>query len=440
MIPRAIGLLILPILIALAACEPTPRQDASPVPDTPAANARPGASPPAIGPRPGPALSSIAREPTIRVRVAANQAQADIHGPGDLHVSPAPNVAPRIFTPPLRITRQQTNWILRDARGQTLAWAVPTLRVSHASDAPLSVGRTAYPGQLVVVPAADERRLHVVNHLPLEQYLPGVVYRELYPNWSPAAFRAQAIAARSYALWEMTLQPHRAWDLESTTASQAYAGSTDHANANAAVAATRGMVLAYGGRVVPAFYNSTSGPIAQDAIVAFPNRAPNIPPLVGGPRGEWDRTSPHYRWQVTRTKQDLAARLAAWGRANRHPIAGLSGVNRINISRRTRSGPRPAAFLITDVNRGFHELPAESFRQAANHPAPGLGPVSRQQRLKSSFVTIQVNPTSITFAGHGFGHGVGMSQFGAQALAVQGHDHPAILRFYYPGSEIKRVY
>ena len=427
------------ILLLFIGCTPSPSTPGHPLA---------GSVPPASSAKrvlgTGPALASIRREPILRVRVATGQHQVRITATGLIQIAAGPGQTARSLTPPLTIERQSSRWLIREARGRTLTWPTANLYLTGANGGTLQLGAEAsgahYPGQLVLVADRDASRFHVVNHVPLERYLPGVIYRELYPGWHPQTFEAQAIAARSYALWEMTLRPSRAWDLESTTASQAYIGLTDHAKANHAVAATRGMVLAYQGHVVPAFYCSTVGRIAQDAVVAFPGRIANIAPLVGGPRGNWDQASPHDRWTITRRKEDLARRLAGWGRARHHPIAHLSGLQRISVSRRTRSGQRAAAVMITDAQRQLYELPAESFRQAANYAGQGLPALPKNQRLKSSQVEINIGPTTITFLGQGFGHGVGMSQFGAQAMAKAGYQAPAILKVYYPGAAISRAY
>src|SRR5690606_12526244 len=150
--------------------------------------------------------------------------------------------------------------------------------------------------------------------LPMETYLPGVLHAELYPNWPLETYKAQAIAARSYTYFEMSLNRGRTYDLEGSIASQAYAGASTSAVAHQAVAATRGVVLSWQGRVVPAFYSSTCGGVNQYACLALPHGTTAGP--VNAPRDvcRWCQGSRYYRWgPIVRKRDVLSRRISAWG-------------------------------------------------------------------------------------------------------------------------------
>lgn len=281
--------------------------------------------------------------------------------------------------------------------------------------------------------------LDAINRVPLEQYLPGVLDRELIRSWEPATFEAQAVAARSYAIcqaWEKRAKP---FDLEATTASQVYGGAVAHAKAVEAVKRTRGQVLTYRGRVLPAYYSSASGGAGQDGHVAFPGQR-DLPPLRGRNQGAWDVLSPQFRWgPVVRDRDELAQRLVAWGQANQHAVGNLRGLAQIVVSRRSASG-RPAQFTVVDNAGQRFILGPEQFRFACNSPAAGLAALTKEQQLKSSYVTIAATGGGFRFEGHGYGHGVGLSQWGAQHMALRGYGSRSILAFYYPGAQVVKAY
>lgn len=433
---------------------PTPRTwDRVPATPTRTPTAVSGAGHLDGGPYPGPLLTQVTREPAIRVRV-----QADVPVLAILPTAGTASDAVRISGPtgsgakvyryrlPLSVNRINRAWVIRDGAGQSVRWQLAELLIECDDGGTMRVGEANYPDRLTLTPRFDERgqevgRFDVVNHVPLETYLPGVIERELYANWPEETFRAQAVAARSYALWEMTIATGRHYDLESTTASQVYGGQGSNPTALRAVKDTHGQVLAYGGRVLPAFFASSTGGLGQDALIAFPNRIEDLPPLHGREHGAWDRASPSYRWgPVTRDTATLSKRIAAWGKRQNHPAARLGTLARIEVGARNRVG-RPSQFTLTDTAGQRIAIGCEMFRNACNFTREGEIPLANTQKLLSSQVDVAVIGAGVQFTnGRGHGHGVGMSQWGAQAMAEAGHGYVAILKFYYPGAELRKVY
>ncbi len=420
------------------------------------APAIPAPPPPAAerkGPYPGPLVAELTREPSIRVRVRTSATELTLGKAGDpvlRATGPRPpgtsGASVHDCRPPLRVTRVDGAWLLEDASGGAYRWRLPELHLESDGGGAIRVGDGAYPRRLVLVPLVSDKRLETgkfdaINHVPLEMYLPGVIERELFGDWPLEAFKAQAVAARSYALWEMTLGDGRAYDLESTVASQVYGGLAKNATALRAVHETRGLALAYGGRVLPAFFSSSSGGLGQDAVAAWPDRVEDLPPLRGREHGAWDRESPAYRWgPMQRDTLSLGRRLAAWGKANKHPVAAMRQPRHIASTARNAAG-RPTRFTLTDAAGGRFEMGCEEFRAACNFVPAGWPELERQRRLLSSWVDVEVVGGVTRFVnGRGHGHGVGMSQWGAQAMAKAGHGYAAILGFYYPGAELRRLY
>jgi len=412
------------------------------------------------GPYPGPRVENIPREPALRVRVQTKAESLTIDAVRGNYegTSGGESTAVRVTGPrasgakvyryalPLSITLRDGAWVLRDAAGKGVRWRLPELLIECDDGEALQLGDRRYPRRLVLTPRQDAASsgvgwFDVVNHVPLETYLPGVIERELYASWPLQTFKAQAVAARSYALWEMTIGRGRHFDLESTTASQVYGGKASNPAALDAVRATRGQVIIFEGRVVPAFFSSSTGGLGQDALVAFPNRVDDIAPLRAREHGAWDQASPTYRWgPITRDRATLSRRIAGWGKRQKHAAAKLGPLQRIEVAARNRVG-RPAQYVLTDTSGQRILLGCEMLRNASNFTREGEIPLDNQQKLRSSHFDVAVSGGQVRFVnGRGHGHGVGLSQWGARAMAEAGHGYAAILRFYYPGAQVQAIY
>lgn len=274
----------------------------------------------------------------------------------------------------------------------------------------------------------------VVNHVDIEEYLVSVVACELHRGFHPQAFRVQAIAARTFAWYEKGLAGGRErWDLLATHDSQVYEG-LDRIEAvpeaAPAVADTRGLVCTWDGpqgpKIFHTFYSSTCGGATVPADVV--KHEPAIPPLAGNVACEYCRSSPYYRWEPVRfSRQTITARLRGV-----YPKFGEIGtVARVTVARRTRLG-RPLILGIEDDRGRSIELEAENFRLAVDPTG---------QVLKSSWFRPISRGAAIEFTGgRGFGHGIGLCQYGADGLARQGYAAEAILAYYYPTSTLTRAY
>lgn len=398
-----------------------------------------------------PSINSIRQEPTLRVRIAKSLARADIACGGDLLVGSAvPGQTPsnRHFRQAVAVTHYGGSFLVTDTQRRTIRWALTAMKLTPTGDTPILFNGKPYPGAIVLVPVRDPQgrptgKIDIVNYVGMESYLPGVLERELYGSWDPATFRAAAIAARSYAVFEASMHAQQHYDLESTTASQAYAGHATNPKALAAVSQTRGLLIEYNGRVVPAFYSSACGGLGQDAKAAFTwlPGLPDITPLRGRNHGNWCQKSDKFRWgPIARAKASLALRIKTWGAQEDHPIRALKGIRDIKITHVNSVG-RPAAFAISDMAGMTYTLGPEQFRFACNTAAPGLPKPAKGQSLNSSHVKVRLSASAVTFYdGHGYGHGVGLCQFGAQGLAQAGYNEHSILNYYYPESRLVRAY
>jgi len=398
----------------------------------------------------GPRLATVNAEPRLRIRIGRSLTRATVGQPGRVTVGPGPGdrgkTQPRRFQAPLRVTHDKQGFILTQPDGTSLRWRLTTLVITSPDDR-TALDNHPYPGGLHLVAERSDTgqptgRFDAVNHVGMEAYLPGVLSKELYPGWDEEAYRAQAIAARSYAIWEMNLPMRRAghYDLEASQASQAYIGGKASDKARRAVAATRGRVLVYGGRVLPAFYSSCSGGVGQDAVAAWPGKVDDLAPLRGRSHGNWGRISSKYQWgPIVRDRASLSRRIAAWGRAEEHPVAAMGTLAAVRVSA-TNSAGRPTKMRLTDERGRTYELFAEELRMAANFRVSGLPPIDMSNMVYASNLGMQVAGNQARITGRGFGHGVGLCQFGAQHMATQGYRYPRILGFYYPGAILRTVY
>ncbi|MEM8783006.1 MAG: SpoIID/LytB domain-containing protein [Planctomycetota bacterium] len=345
---------------------------------------------------------------------------------------------------PVEVVRSGGVWRLTDARGAALQFRGQRLDVDPSARGETLLDAAPYPGRLTLLSPTDAADgIDVVNTVDMETYLPGVLQRELFPNWEPAAFEAQAVAARSYALWEIarSRSQGKQFDLESTTASQAYVGVATNPRARQGVAATRGLVLEWQGRVLPAFYASSHGPFGADAATTFVDRVADLPPLRGQVHGTRDALSPRFNWQASRETHELAERIASWGRANRHAVAGVvPPIRDVRLSGRNAAG-RHVAYVVTDGRGRSFSLRADQLRHAANRAAAGHPEPDRANLLFSGQFVPTVRGRRVLFLqGHGHGHGVGLSQYGAQAMALRGYRYADILATYYPNAKLARAY
>ncbi|QDU32601.1 Amidase enhancer precursor [Poriferisphaera corsica] len=395
---------------------------------------------------PGPKVEKFAgREAWIRVRIQKDTKALKIGGRGQVRVGPDESMKGRVpeqtWDLPIEVTRVNKEFYIKSKRRGKVKWALPALMMQVGNERVLKLGDREYPHRLVL-DGKNVSAFDVINHVPLEEYLPGVLARELYPDWDVKAFEAQAVAARSYALWEMTLKTGRKFDLESSTASQAYIGKTKASKPLTAVKNTRGMVLSWEGRIVPAFYSASHGGVTNDASVALLGKTPLIKPLMGKNVGDWGKVGAKvYSWgPQKRNRQMLSKRIAAYAKRRGHQASQLTEIRRVVVTKKSKQG-RPIEFGIVDRNGKMYLLPCEWFRNACNYSdGRSIPKLARKDIVKSSFLTVTIKGNEVIFNGRGYGHGVGMSQWGAQGMALKGYTFQQILSNYYAGAAIAKLY
>jgi len=294
-----------------------------------------------------------------------------------------------------------------------------------------------YRGKLKLILNPNGNSFDVVNLVPPEPYLAGVVGAEMPNYWEPAALKAQAIAARTYCLYiKRQFGGNRAWDVRRTQANQVYLGvAAESAQIWNAVNGTSGQVLVCkqtGGteKLFPAYYSSTCGGHTENSKNVFGD---SFEPLVGVPCHYCkDVAKPSFFfWPMAQfDKTTVTTRLL-----KRYPkLKQLGEITNISPGKQSNYGKFSRLTLVKLLgSTGKSDfLRAEDFRLSID---------STGRKLKSTICRIISMGDKWAFlSGRGYGHGVGMCQCGAQAMARQGKTARQILFYYYPGSNIVRVY
>jgi len=355
--------------------------------------------------------------------------------------------------------------------GLSFAASSPVVFSPLAGEGSVGHGGRTYRGVLRVASAGSSGLFAVVNLLDIEQYLLGVVPSEMPASWPLEALKAQAVAARTYAVANLGKHSSRGFDLCHDVHCQAYLGyGNEYPGPTAAVRATAGMVATYGGRLINAVYHAHSGGATDSSAVIWGSATPY---LLGTSR----TYEQPYRWTATNSRHeveqivanvlggDLPAGLfpllamepssfTAGGRATRVNLSGPAATAQITASK-LRSGLgtyrlREAKFDAWGVwvaswwddpagAAAFGDsLPVVTWAPGAraegvlvqNQPYAGVGGVGLGLLDQAFFV----------FSGEGFGHGVGMSQWGAREMAALGKGYREILTNFYSGITIAANY
>lgn len=337
--------------------------------------------------------------------------------------------------------RQPAGDVVRAVRGDgtTTPWS-RQLIARVTGNGFVTVNGARYRGSLSIVPEGDS--LVIVNRVPLEEYLRAVVAREMgnRPATDSAALQAQAVAARSYAVTRLGNRA-RPFDVHSTVLDQVYGGvDAENERATAAVHATRGLVLRYEGRVVDAPYSSTCGGTTAEAPEVWRNRgAPylrRVSDRIAGTERFYCDIAPRFRWTRTFDAAALDEALATYlARYAAVPRGGPGRTRRVEVLDRTSSGRVGALTLETE--RGRYTLRGNEIRFVLRRPGGEI--------LNSTYFSVETEPGAggfarqVTLRGQGYGHGIGMCQWGAIGRSRAGQSFRTILATYYPGTSIGPV-
>ena len=318
----------------------------------------------------------------------------------------------------------------------------------------------SYRGDFLIV--AQNNKVTLINQLPLEQYIQGVLPGEMPTSWSLEALKAQAVAARTYTLATLTRHAQAGFDLCASTHCQMYVGaSLECSSTNQAVAETEGKVLTYQGQPITAFYHAASGGKTSAATSIWGQELPYLQAVI-----DWDQNSPHNNWQrnyAWEQLQGMAARsYPKLGRLTQLlPLTYTDG----KLARISCRGDLGEVILTGEQFRAWLGLPSSHVQVGMVYgpePLITLGWFADRQYPEASMLNpalpggIEIlsppwdlcepyswlrdkEPQFLMLKGSGWGHGVGLSQWGAKGMADFGYLAEQILAYYYPGTVLMKL-
>lgn len=298
---------------------------------------------------------------------------------------------------------------LADIKGEIIK-VIPTGKRSR-----IYLGFRRYQGELEIIKNKNSG-LDVVNIIDLEEYLKGVLYHEVSHHWPLEALKTQAIISRTYALYRKTENSSQYYDLKADTSSQMYGGATSEKDATShAVKLTRGKVLFYNDKILPAYFHSCCGGHTEDAGQLW---KVDLAPLKGV-AGPYCRGTKHWKWR-SKVKLDDIARAVNTKGDKIFTIEGIEILSRNNSGR---------------VKEVSIKSPWKKITISGKELRQWIG----ANQLRSTNFTVKIDGDVAIFTGYGWGHGVGLCQWGAYRLSYQRWTAEDILQYYYPGSKINET-
>ncbi len=260
-----------------------------------------------------------------------------------------------------------------------------------------------YRGKILII--KERNSIIVINLVDLDEYLYSVVGGESYPSWPKEALKAQAVVARTYALFKTSTSNNIYYDLDTTTKTQIYRGmEAESVATHNAVRVTSGEVLTHDGKLILSVFHSSSGGHTESVKNVWNS---SLPYLKGV--SDYDHLSPVYSWSKTFSLLEI-----------NQLISGLGSIYSLVPEQVTSSGRIRTLKVLG--NKGSKIISGVELRKIL--------------KLKSTIFKISVDKESFTIKGRGFGHGIGMSQWGSFYLAKQNVPYYRILSHYYQNSNL----
>ncbi len=285
-------------------------------------------------------------------------------------------------------------------------WQSNQLWIEPSGDGYVWIGGKWYRGRVRLLNRGQG--LVAVNHVDLDEYLYSVVGAEMVPSWHAEALKSQAVAARTYALYKSAKSNNSLYDLDTTTATQVYRGlETETYSTHEAVNSTTGQVMTHNGQIILAVFHSSSGGHTENVEDIWSSPLPYLRGVV-----DYDQNAPVFQWTKSFSSGDLTNR--------------LGGVGTIKSMIPQEKTPRGRVVKMKVVgSRGTKYMKGSDIRKA-------LG-------LRSTLFSVNGSGGNFQVSGRGFGHGVGLSQWGAQNMAQQGSSYRNILGHYYQNATISNL-
>jgi stage II sporulation protein D len=282
-------------------------------------------------------------------------------------------------------------------------WQARQLWIEPSGEGYVWIGDNWYRGRTRLLRQGNG--IMAVNYVDLEQYLYSVVGAEAIATWPLEALKSQAVAARTYAIYKSTTSGNRFYDLDTTTKTQVYKGlSTEFLSTQEAVNATDGKVMTYNGKPILAAFHSSSGGHTENVEDVWNSTLPYLRGVL-----DYDQLAPVFQWTKTFSSSELTRK-----------IGGIGTIREMTPERTTPLGRIVTMKVVGD--RGSKRLSGSQLREILD--------------LRSTLFSVSVNEGVFQINGRGFGHGLGLSQWGTNYLAEQGVSYQQILTHYYQNASL----
>ena len=347
---------------------------------------------------------AASRPETVRVAIFRGLDEIRIDGNGLLVTDENGTPLPLSF--PATVHRGSENRIIAAGR--------PVASLTIASPEVLRINGKGYKGRFDIYPV--EKGLLVVDEIPIEEYLVGLINCEISSLWPVEAVKAQAVIARSYAIYQKDSRRAALYHLESSVMDQVYEGvDIEDSRAARAVSETTGEVLTFGGTVIQAFYHANCGGHTEAAVNVWGRDIS----YLSGVDCKYCVNSPSTRWELNLPLKKVESLLKSAGYQ-------VSAIREIKTGNTNRSGRLQDISIYS--SRGVATMSAVNFRKAIGY---GL--------IKSTNFSVRQKGEEFVFSGAGNGHGVGLCQWGAKQRASDRFDYREILSYYYPGTSLEKL-
>lgn len=285
-------------------------------------------------------------------------------------------------------------------------WNSSQITIEPSAGGFVWIGDRWYRGRVRLINTG--KGVMAINHIDMESYLYSVVGAEAIATWPLEALKAQAVAARTYAIYKSSVSGNRFYDLDTTTATQVYKGlDTEFYSTLQAVDATKGQVMTYNGKAILAAFHSSSGGHTENVEDVWSSPLPYLRGVV-----DYDQLSPVFQWTKSFSSNQLSR------------LIGGVGTIKTMIPEKTTPHGRVVTMRIVGT-AGTKRISGTDLRKALD--------------LRSTLFSVSASNGSFQINGRGFGHGLGLSQWGSEYLAQQGLNYDQILTHYYQNASITQI-
>ncbi len=353
--------------------------------------------------------------PVVRVLVQEARKNISITSEGRIKLTTDKGKSLGTFMPdeyrPLKISPLSTGI---SVNGETTDSSM--LVISSIDRMPIKIGNFSYRGE-IVLHLNNNWKIEVINRLDMEDYLKGIMKAEISPGWPVECLKAQAVVARTYSLYQMEGNSNKGmYDLKATTESQVYKGITgEDPRSNLAVNETRGLVLVTDTGYLPSLYHACCGGHTENSKYVFYDH----PSLIGVPCN-YCNDSPHFEWEAAISKVKIRNLFL-------RQYYRMGPIEDIVVIKRTPNGRIETLQIIHTL--GDDIINGKQLRALVGNDI-----------IRSTLFSIIIDNDTLIFQGKGWGHGVGLCQWGAKSMAEKGMAFKDILRHYYPLARLDNAY